>query len=361
MNAPTHISPPARSWRDIHQDIASRSMSGEGRKRLAFATLKTIGIIAIVCTSLWGGYELFLLWQHDPVTLKAPVKNSPVREIVLQSDGPLDHAWVARTLDLPKGIDLMELDLYALRERLLAHPQVRTAVLARKFPDKLSVVLEERMPVARVRVPSSDGALADYLVSRDGFVFPGINFASDRTDLLPYLDGLKLKRAGKGFAPVEGMETVSDLLSTARANAFDLYSRWRIVSLARLAVDGVLVVKSADIPEITFGTRDDFLKQLAQLDLIIDRTRAEPDGRKLASVNLSVGLSANGILVPVVYAQPDLAPGTPPAVTSPAAVSNGRPSQFTPALQAPRNNTRPARSAPQRPSAFFQLQPSSPL
>ncbi len=356
MNAPAHISPPARSWRDIHQDIAPRSMSGEGRKRLAFSTLKTIGIIAIVCTSLWGGYELFLLWQHDPVTLKAPVKNSPVREIVLQSDGPLDHAWVSRTLDLPKGIDMMELDLYALRERLLAHGQVRTAVLARKFPDKLSVVLEERMPVARVRVPSLDGSLTDYFVARDGFVFSGINFTADRTDLLPYLDGLKLKRTAKGFSPVEGMETVSDLLGTARINAFELYSRWRIVSLARLAVDGVIVVRSTDVPEITFGTRDDFLKQLAQLDLIIDRTRAQPDGRTLASVNLSVGLSANGILVPVVYAQPE-----PTPATATPAVSSGRPSHFTPALQSPRANPRPTRSAPQRPSAFFQLQPTSPL
>jgi hypothetical protein len=356
MNPSAHISPPARSWRDIQQDIAPRAMSGEGRKRLAFSTLKTIGIIAIACTSLWGGYELFRLWQDNPVKLRAPVKSSPVREIVLQSDGPLDHAWVSQVLALPRNIDLMELDLYALRERLLAHPQVRTAVLARKFPDKLSVVLEERMPVARVRAPEVDGQLKDYLVARDGFLFPGINFTADRTDLLPYLDGLKLRRSGKGFVPIEGMETVSDLLGTARANTFDLYSRWRTVSLARLGTDGVLVVRSADIPEITFGTRDDFLKQLAQLDLIIDRTRMQPDGRTLASVNLSVGLSANGILVPVVYAQPESATAQP-AVSAPtngAARPGGAPI-FQP------SRTPPTRPATQTPSAFFQPQRSSPL
>ncbi len=333
-------------------------MSGEGRKRLAFATLKTIGIIAIVCTSLWGGYELLRLWQQDPVKLKAPVKSSPVREIVLQSDGPLDHAWVERTLALPKGIDLMELDLYALRERLLSHPQVRTAVLARKFPDKLSIVIEERMPVARLRVPQSDSSLADYFVSRDGYVFPGINFGAERAALLPYLDGLTLKRAGKGFAPVDGMETVSDLLGTARNNTFELYTRWRVVSLARLATDGVIVVHASDIPAITFGTRDAFLKQLAQLDLIVDRSRAQPEGRPLASVDLSVGLSANGILVPVVYAQPEPPLPLQAAGNAPPAAST-RPAAHTPALQSPRN--RPTRSAPQRPSAFFQSQPSSPL
>jgi hypothetical protein len=356
MNPSAHISPPARSWRDIPQDIAPRAMSGEGRRRLAFSTLKTIGIIAVGCTSLWGGYELFQLWQENPVKLRAPVKSSPVREIVLQSDGPLDHAWVSQVLALPRGIDLMELDLYALRERLLAHPQVRTAVLARKFPDKLSVVLEERMPVARVRVPEVDGQLQDYLVARDGIAFPGINFTSDRTELLPYLDGIKLRRAEKGFAPIEGMETVSDLLGTARANTFDLYSRWRSVSLARLGADGVLVVRATDIPEITFGTRDDFLKQLAQLDLIIDRTRLQPDGRTLASVNLSVGLSANGILVPVVYAPPESATARP-AVSAPS--PDAARQAPTPLFQPSR--PLPTRPAPQRPSALFQTQRTTAL
>jgi cell division protein FtsQ len=151
------------------------------------------------------------------------------------------------------------------------------------------------------------------------------------------------------------MHTVSDLLGTGRANTYDLYSTWRVVSLARLATDGVLVVRSSDIPEITFGTRDDFLKQLAQLDLIIDRTRADADGRTLASVNLSVGLSTNGITVPVVYAQPEVA-ASKPAGTAPSDASIRR--SGTPAFQPARTQpTRP--SGRQGPSAFFQPQLTS--
>jgi cell division protein FtsQ len=372
MSLSAHLPPPARTWRDIQQDIAPRAMSGEGRKRLAFATLKTIAITAIACAALWGGYELLRLWQDDPMRLKAPVKSSPLRTIALQSDGTLDEAWVTQNLALPRDIDLMELDLYALRERLLAHPQVRTAVLARKFPDTLSVVLEERMPVARVRVPVGDGRTADYLVARDGVVFSGVNFAADRLDSLPHLDGLKLRLAAGGFAPIAGMETVSDLLVAARVNTFDLYARWRIVSLARLASDGVITVRATDIGEITFGTRDDFLKQLAQLDLIVDRSRGRPDGKTIASVNLAVGLSANGILVPVIYAEPP-APGldlaaeaaNPISPAAPVAPSPGaaRTSEVSsPLFQSPRNTrpqnqTTPApppeRAAPRRPSAFF--------
>ncbi len=337
MNASANIPPPARSWRDIHQDIAPRAMSGEGRKRLAFATLKTIGLISIGCASLWGGYELFRLWKDDPVKLHAPVKSTPMRELVLQSDGSIDHDWVMRTLELTHEVDLMALDLYALRERLLAHPQVRTAVVARRLPDKLLVVLEERMPVARVRVQMSSGEMADLLVARDGVVYAGINLAEEVASSLPYLDGITLRRAEQGFAPVEGMETVSDLLLAARANTFDLYSGWRSVSLSRLRSDGVLIVRSSEVPEITFGTRDDFYKQLAQLDLIVDRTRQRADGLTLASVNLAVGHSANGVLVPVVYADP------PVAGAAPSAPGRG--------TLGPSN-----RSQANRPSALFQPQ-----
>lgn len=345
MSVTAQIPPRARTWRDIHQDIAPRAMSGEGRKRLAFATLKTIGIISTICVCAWAGYELLRLWEHDPVKLRAPVKNSPVRDIVLVSDGRLDKAWVERTLALPKGADLMELDLQALRARLLAHPQVRTAVLARKFPDKLSVVLEERMPVARVRVPMEAGEVEDYFVARDGVVFPGVNFPAEFTGSFPHLDGLTLRRQGRGFARIAGMEPVSDLLGTARGNTPDLYASWRVVSLAKLSTDGLIVVRSESIPEITFGTRDDFYKQLAQLDLIIDRERARLDAKPIASVNLAVGLSANGILVPVAYAPPPALPTGQPEAVLPAV--RGTTSIFQP------QRSEPVRSAPRRPSAFF--------
>jgi hypothetical protein len=131
------------------------------------------------------------------------------------------------------------------------------------------------------------------LVARDGVVYDGKNYNPALLNTLPWLDGVKLVHAGDGFVPIDGMDTVADLLATAHNQAEPLYRTFEVVSLARLASDGELVVRSTDIPEITFNTRDDFFRQLARLDYVLDLARAQPD-KPLKSVNL-----ANGLQVPV--------------------------------------------------------------
>jgi hypothetical protein len=305
MSAPTTIPPPARTWRDIPQNIAPRAMSTEGRKRMAFATFKSVLALAVVCTLAWAGYELFRTWEQDPTKLKAPVKSAPVKmPPKLRTDGVLTQEWVVQTLALPKGIDLMAIDLYAMRERLLATHQVRNAVISRKFPDMLDVVLEERTPVAKIMIQNGNRPAEVQLVARDGIIFTGTGYDADFLKRLPWLDGVSLRRSGNGLAPINGMETVADLLGTARGNVPELYKLWQVVSLARFAADGEIVVtaKDADLTkEVIFGIRDDFYTQIAQLDLIEEEARAHPERGRLRSVNLAVGLTVGGRQVPTTF------------------------------------------------------------
>jgi cell division protein FtsQ len=100
-----------------------------------------------------------------------------VRETVLITDGVLSQKWVAETLALPKGASLMALDLPALRDRLLAHGQIRVAVLTRSFPDTLVVTLQERTPVARILATDSSGLSKPLFVAKDGVVYEGRLYA----------------------------------------------------------------------------------------------------------------------------------------------------------------------------------------
>jgi cell division protein FtsQ len=104
---------------------------------------------------------------------------------------------------------------------------------------------------------------------------------------LPWLDGIRLVRAGNGFEPIAGMGDVSALLATARGEALHLYSGWLIVSLARLAGADEIVVKAQDIPEIVFSRKRDFRRQIAELDYVVERVRTLPDPT-LQSVNLAL-------------------------------------------------------------------------
>ncbi|HTJ80044.1 MAG TPA: FtsQ-type POTRA domain-containing protein [Rariglobus sp.] len=290
--------PPTRTWRDIPQTVTPRAMSREGKKRLVFAVGNIVGIVLVLGAAGWGVYELVSVWETNPTRITAAASSVPLRDVTLRTDGVLDKSWVMRTLDLPKDASLMELDLSALQNRLLATGQVQSAVVARKFPDILTVTLQERSPVARVMAQLGSAAPQAYMVSRDGAVYQGSGYDQRLADTLPFLDGVKLVRSGDGFARIDGMDQVSDLLGTARTSTPALYHTFRVVSLARFNVDSTITVKSTEVDAITFGVASDgFYRQLARLDYILDETRRQNPPQPLKAVNLAVG----GSQVPVAF------------------------------------------------------------
>ncbi|MFO1451524.1 MAG: FtsQ-type POTRA domain-containing protein [Opitutaceae bacterium] len=339
MNRPASNLTVARSWRDIPQEVAPRSMSREGRKRLVMGFVKVGLGLLLTLTLVWAAWELLQTWQNNPTRLAAPVKSAPVRVVKLTTNGVLDEAWVLHRLALPRGVSLMELDLQVLQDALLADHQIRTAVLTRKFPDTLVVTLQERTPVGRIRVQERSGGARDLLVARDGVVFVGINFEPTLVSGLPWLDGITLTPArGGGFNPVLGMETLADLFETAQVNVPLLYRTWRVASLERFSTYGEIVIRTDSIPEITFGLRDNFYTQIALLDAVLAETQSKP----VQSINLSFGKKQ----VPVVFAP---LPGValPPASTVTPGIHDAR------------------RAAPDRPLTrptrpFFTFQPSQP-
>ncbi len=293
----------APTWRDtLAPAAAPRPRNRTGRRRLALSALRHWLGAVLILASLAGGYAAWRAWLDNPVALAAPTPSAPLREIVVRGDGVLGRDWVERTLALPAGIALTELDLDQIRARLLESGQVRTAVVARRFPDTLAVTLEERSPVLRVRAQGADGVDRHLFVARDGFVFAGEGYDDSVVLGLPWLAGTSLTRdlSGRGFNLVPGLDAVSDLLGTARASAPSLAKDFQIISLARFARDGVILVRTPEVAEIVFGTRDDFYRQLARLDYILDELRAKPAPAPIRSINLAIG----GRQVPVAFEPP---------------------------------------------------------
>ena len=285
---PTNVS--TRNWRDIPQQVKPRTMGREGKKRLVLGMGNIVGGLLLVAAAAWGVYELVHLWDTNPTRITSPTKGVPVRDFNVRTDGVLDKAWIQRTVNLPKSACLMELDLIKLKGRLEESRQVSKAVIERRFPDILVVTLQERTPVARIMARIGDASPVVFVVSRDGTVYSGFGYNVEMTDALPFIDGVKLVREGVGFARIEGMEVVADLLGTAQVSAPLLYRSFKVVSLARFGLDRTLMVKSAEVEAITFGSsQDSFYKQLARLDYIIAETRRQNAPGQLKTVNLSIG------------------------------------------------------------------------
>jgi cell division protein FtsQ len=319
----------APTWRDtLAPAAAPRPRNRTGRRRLLLVSFRRVLAVVFAVACLISGYYGWRIWNENPAALAAPSNSAPLREIAVRSDGVLGRAWVERTLDIAPGTALMALDLDALRDRLLESGQVKIAVVARRFPDVLNVTLEERSPVLRVRAQEADGVERHLFVARDGFVFAGEGYDDSTVLGLPWLGGIALTRnlSGVGFSPVPGMDSVSDLLGTVRASAPALSRDFQIISLARYARDGVIVVRTPEVPEIVFGTRDDFYRQIARLDYILDELRARPGAAPLRSINLSIG----GRQVPVAFDPP---PAPPPRETGTRRARPAAPAQPAPPQQ----------------------------
>lgn len=276
-------------------------MSPEGRRRVAWSGVKTVALVAVLGGLAWGGYEITASLRGNPRQL-ASAEAVPVKEIDFGTDGVLPKTWVVETLALRRGASLMELDLYRLRERLLACAQVRSATLTRSFPATLTVNISEHSPVVRVMARVGPEGPRMFLVARNGTVFEGIGFEPGLIETLPWLDGVKLARAGDAFEPVAGMPTVADLLAKAKLEAEHLYREWEVVSLARLASDGEIEVRATSVARILFGTNEDFFRQLARLDSLLDAARARTE-QPLREINLAIGAH-----VPVAFEGPTLVP-----------------------------------------------------
>ncbi|PTX90801.1 hypothetical protein DB354_19300 [Opitutus sp. ER46] len=305
-------------------------MSPEGKWRLAKQGLRLAGGVVIAALLGWGGWLVVASLREDAHALPAVARATPMKLPELHTDGVLDHAWLARTLGLPKQVSLLELDLHELRGRLLADPQVASAALMREFPDRLIVRLTERTPVARV-MTDWQGQKRPMLVARDGVLYAGTGYEPAVIETLPWLDGVKLTPEEGRLRPIAGMDVVADLLGRARLEAEHLYMNWSIVSLAHLELDRRIEVRTRDGIVIQFSTTDGFFRQLVKLNYIMDELTARAPGAR-ATIDLSLGQDVPVMVFPTDPALAEKERPVVPATPRPQAFPGTFETRSTPTL-----------------------------
>lgn len=278
-------------------------MSRGGRRRMWGTAFRVTGAVVTVALLIAGIVVFTDAFNQKQGKMSAAVNAAEVDKILVRTDGVLTEGWVSRTLALREGITLMELDIDGLRAELETNQQVSSATVRRRFPSTLEVSLAERAPVARISARDPQGAAKILLVDRDGVVFSGVGFENEFRQTLPFLDGIKLVQDEGQLRPIKGMTVASQLLATARNEAPHLYKDWKVVSLARLEDEQEIEVQSAKVERIVFTTRseDAFLKQIAQLDVLLDSVRAHTD-QPVREINLAIGRMSDGRMqVPVTF------------------------------------------------------------
>jgi hypothetical protein len=263
----------SQSWRRIQQSRARPSTPAAKRRQwraVLRAGAATLAVIAL-CATAMGIYWLF---SGPARSFSLTVSPNLVENIEFVSDGVLSQDWANRKLHPLKSVPLVEVDIFEVRDGLLAHGQIRSAQVERRYPHTLRITVEEHRPVLRLLGRTRDGELLRLLVSSDGIVYSGENYNDLMLENMPFLAGVQLRSTDQGYQPLVGVEVAARLLEEARQRMPQHYAQWRQISFERFdgrtnAPGAVIVVTSTQYGRITFAP-EDFEQQLLHLEKAIE-------------------------------------------------------------------------------------------
>lgn len=108
------------------------------KKRLLVKSLCWLGVVGALCV---GGWLLVHKAFYDNPDFM-------LKHIEVVTDGTLTKQEILTSAKVPARINLLEIDLAAIDQRLLERSQVKTVRVKRKVPDTLEIMVWERRPVA---------------------------------------------------------------------------------------------------------------------------------------------------------------------------------------------------------------------
>lgn len=132
----------------------TRRSTGPRRTRGAWVR-PAIGFLVFAEILLLGGHAV--RWARTSPRFA-------LSEVVLEGHRALDARDIVRLTALPLGLNIFDVDLEQVRNRVAVNPWVRQASVRRQLPHALRVEIEERRPVALLRRDPPFGVDAEGVV-----------------------------------------------------------------------------------------------------------------------------------------------------------------------------------------------------
>lgn len=291
------------------------------RRRLLAARL-----IALACLSV--SIPLALKWGYGEVFFKN--EEFVLKSLQIQTDGNLNVTRLAEIANVSAGMNLMDLDLGQIQTRIETLPQVERATVTRELPDRLHLMVKERVPVAWLSVPPLGIRPWDlergFLLDEEGHVFRCL-------DLDEGIKSLPVVEAFEMVEPEEGTKVASEVISAGVklivTSDARFLPRGLSVQSVRVRDEWALECTYSTALKATFGAYD-FARGLDDLALILDRMA--DTGRTLSTVNLAAVKN-----IPVTFAAVESSTGAgntaaavpvPPVSQVTSAPSTGDPDSF---------------------------------
>ena len=197
-------------WRGVHQAIGnneegmSLSRHIESKQNLGGALLLATLVIASVAAAVWAN-----LWKAD----------LRVAEVHVDGNAILTQKEILALADISAGQRLYSVNLLAAQKRVMQNAFVKSAAVSREAPDRISIKVIERVPIAaavldKIEYLDADGVVLPPARSENIFDLPVVTGDFQSADFVP----------GKPIGRADVIEALESL-SAARQLSDDLYRR----------------------------------------------------------------------------------------------------------------------------------------
>jgi cell division protein FtsQ len=248
---------------DVKVQTRGRALA---RLRVMLVVLIAIGVFLMSC------YGLYRLVKTSADRLVYSNPRFAIQQIVVDNDGELTPERVVQFAGVQVGQNLLSLDLAQVRNNLEMLPLVRTVEVRRMLPNRLFIRVDERIAMARLRVPTRELADSVFYIDRAGVVMKPVRLA-DGTVLQPQMP-----------RPVPTLTGVSlaDVRVGRQVESEQIYRALELLDKLDQAVAGSLLeVEQIDLSkprQLVLTTRqhtqvkldvEDFPQQLRRLGVIL--------------------------------------------------------------------------------------------
>jgi cell division septal protein FtsQ len=281
------ISKPAHRKRQHLLEVsARREIARKQRNRAIFGTIcKLVLLVGSVGGVLYGGHEVLrrFLWENPEFHLT---------DVRVTTDGALTREEILSAASIVEGRNIFTIDLAKAREALDALPQVERVELQRDLPNRITINISERRPIAWLAARADDDPSSSkhsLLIDARGVVIHSETILPEYLHL-PVVSGVVMGNLKPGMRVRSyEMQAALDLI---RLNADSARFQPRNLDISR---GYCVVVTDQHRRKITFGL-DHVDHQLERLMRFFNFL--EPSGREIQTVNLLVERNT-----PVVFAK----------------------------------------------------------
>jgi cell division protein FtsQ len=281
--------------------VRSRKAAQQRNRFLVICLCKLILFAATVGGAVYGiriGLERFL-WANPDYNLT---------DVQITSDGTLLRSAIMETAGIQEGANIFSVNLSEARAKLSQLPQVDRVEIQRVLPNRISVTISERKPIAWIAPKGiEDPSTSDqsFLIDARGTLMQSKTLLPEYLHL-PVIYGVQTGNLAAGESVQ--LPEMKSALNLIRLNSDNTRFQIRTIDLAK---GYCMVVSGRSRAQITFGL-DRVDAQLERLSILLDRV--EESKREIQTVNLMVERNVPVTFVPA----PEEIPVAEPAAALPA-------------------------------------------